>query len=148
MKTRNTIGCNLLYSLALTIVLGQANLQGHESSPCCWECPNCLAHVEPIKFGCCAPDNKKINVYCYSVDVEEICFARPRAENRLAECIECKCPSAWNAWCKFTGSVVRDKRSLQKTVVTKDVTAQKCVVHYQCPHCKTEFKPSKPIKSR
>jgi len=113
-----------------------------------WVCPNCHQCSEPLKFGCCEPDKTKKPTFCYGVKKEDVCFAKPCARNCISKHLESAHPSLWDAWGVFTGGVVREKKSLQKTVDSKEVSSQKCVVHYECPCCKMQFVLKDPIEKK
>lgn len=141
-KSQMKIRANLLAVFVSIVVLLAFKQALNAQTPGQWECPKCKACVEPIKFGRAEPDKSKKSTTNYSMKCEDVCFAVPSADrNRISSFYACNFPSTWNAWCTFTGGIVREKRSLQKRIESTNIAVQKCSVHYKCPCCNEKFSP-------
>jgi hypothetical protein len=122
------------------VLLFCTQLVGQENNA--WKWPQCDASVQPRKISGCETAPLKKTTTKYSIKQEDICFSSPDPnQNRVSKFVACHLPATWQAWCKFTGAVVREKRTLEKLVETKEVNTHQCAVFYQCPCCGERFKP-------
>ena len=135
MKRKQAAFALLCCLLTLTVI------QAGDQSPPSWTCPNCGQCTEPIKFPCSAPDKIKKNTTTFSCKSEDVCFPASTHRGAISCCLEKHCPTMGKWWDHFSCGLIREKRSLQKIVETKEIDTCKCVVHYQCPCCKSQFKP-------
>jgi hypothetical protein len=107
-----------------------------------WKCPACDACAQPLRARGCEIVPAKKTTTNYSCKIEDVCFSSPDPnQNRVSKFVACHLPATWQAWCEFTGGVVREKRTLEKLVETKEVDTHQCAVFYQCPCCGERFKP-------
>jgi hypothetical protein len=108
-----------------------------------WKCPQCQSCELPDKFATCKATTKKSSINCYSVDYEDVCASPPSGDNCVASHIKCNHPKVWCWWSDFTGGVVRQKRTLQRTSSNVENPSSTCTVHYRCACCGEEFEPKK-----
>jgi hypothetical protein len=107
-----------------------------------WKCPNCQSCELPDKFAACKATTKKSSINCYSVEYEDVCALPPSGDNCVATHLKCYHPAVWCWWSDFTGGVVRQKRTLQRTSKSAENATSSCTVHYRCACC-SEFEPRK-----
>ncbi len=108
-----------------------------------WKCPQCQSCELPEKFAACKPTTKKSSINCYSVEYEDVCALPPSGDNCVAAHIKCNHPAVWCWWSNFTGGMVRQKRTLQRTSNSVESPSVTCKVHYRCDCCGEVFEPKK-----
>lgn len=108
-----------------------------------WKCPQCQSCELPDKFAACKATTKKTSINCYSVEYEDVCALPPSGDNCIAAHIKCSHPAVWCWWSDFTGGMVRQKRTLQRTSNSVESSSATCTVHYRCECCGEIFEPKK-----
>jgi hypothetical protein len=137
MKLPRVIVAVLFCLVTVTII--HAGDQGNSS----WTCPNCGQCTEPIKLACSVHEKTKKTRTIYSCKTEDVCLPASTHRGAISSCLDKHCPSIGKWWDHLCCGLIREKRSLQKVVETKEVDGCKCVVHYQCPCCLAQFEPTK-----
>ncbi len=112
---------NCLVLSVLVLSLASQNLYGFDGSSCASEPSTCCPCDIPCQVCCPVTDKAKKSMTYYSCKSEPMCLPDAKCRTRLEECVANCCPMLGNWWEALTGGVIREKRVLQKTVITKEV---------------------------